>query len=252
MSGKGGEGGEEGQCGRGGLRKEFSALYPGRGGRRSPRVLQVQLPLNLLAVILDGLDAQVQFGGDFLGLLPPPNQLEHLQFAVAQTFDRRFVDVGLPANLLLKHFGPERIAHVNVSAEHPTDGGRYFFQHRLFHQVARSAGPESDFRIDRLVVSADHQHRQTRMLRLDVAHQFQAAAVLERKVGDHQVGLQLLDGTQRFRGILLFTANDEVALTVDQLSNAETHHRVIVHQQDSLPVVFRPARFCPCHALSIR
>src|SRR5689334_6547364 len=46
--------------------------------------LKSELPLDLLAVILNGLHAQMQFLGDLPRLLPSPDQLEDLQLAVAQ------------------------------------------------------------------------------------------------------------------------------------------------------------------------
>lgn len=63
------------QCGSGG---QF-ALHPSRSVlRQLGRVFQVKLMLNLLAVIFNRLDAQMQFVGNFAGLLPLANQLEDL------------------------------------------------------------------------------------------------------------------------------------------------------------------------------
>src|SRR5207253_2610390 len=78
------------------------AAYPGSGAlRQFSGVLQAQLALNLLAIILNGLDAQMQFIGDFPRGLPLANELKHFQLAVAEALNWRFIDIGLPANLLL-------------------------------------------------------------------------------------------------------------------------------------------------------
>ena len=80
------------------------ALNPGRcvlGQLRG--VFQVELMLDLLAIVLDRLDAQMQLLGDFTGLFPLANQLEHFQFTVAEALDRGFLQVGFSTDLLLQH-----------------------------------------------------------------------------------------------------------------------------------------------------
>src|SRR5437870_13298645 len=86
-------------------------------------VFQVELPFDLLAIILDGLDAQVQLVGNIARLFPLTDQLKNFQLPVAQSFDRRLVDIGLAADLLLQHFGSEAVTDINRAAEHAPDGG---------------------------------------------------------------------------------------------------------------------------------
>src|SRR5580765_1975104 len=91
----------------------FFALDPGRcvlGQFRS--AFQVQFLLNLLAIIFDGLDAQVKFVGDVARLLPPADKLKDLHFTIAQPAHRRFADVRLPTDLALQHFGCQRVTYV--------------------------------------------------------------------------------------------------------------------------------------------
>jgi hypothetical protein len=47
-------------------------------------IRQLHLILDVLAVCLDRLDAQVQLAGDLPGRNPTPDQLEHLDLAIAQ------------------------------------------------------------------------------------------------------------------------------------------------------------------------
>ena len=159
------------------------------------RGLQIKLSFDLLAVILDCLHAQMEFCGDFLGPLPFADELEHFQFAIAQPFDWGLLHVGLTADLLLEHFGGERVTHINISRKHTANGRRDFLQRFFLHQVTERAGPESQVRVNGLVMGADRQDGQARILRLDVAHQFETAAVLERKIGDDEIRLELLDGS---------------------------------------------------------
>lgn len=53
------------------------------------RVAQTQLPLHVLAVRLDGLDAEVQLVGDLARAERCASQLEYLQFAVTEHAERR-------------------------------------------------------------------------------------------------------------------------------------------------------------------
>ena len=77
-------------------------LHPGGGvlGQLGG-IPEVELLFDLLTVILDGFDAEMEFRRDFLGLFPAANQLKDLEFAIAQSFNRGYLEIGLPANLLL-------------------------------------------------------------------------------------------------------------------------------------------------------
>ena len=86
-------------------------------------------------------------------------------------------------------------------------------------------------------MGADHQHLQAGLLGLDIPHQLQPAAVFQGNIRDHQVRLERADGAQCLGGVFLLTAHDQVALLVDQLGDAVAHHRMVVHEQDSRPVV---------------
>src|SRR6266481_5027395 len=126
----------------------------------------------------------MEFLGDLAGFLPLPDELEYLQLAVAEPLDWRFLDVGLPADLLLQHFSSEGFADVYITAEHTADRRNDFVQSFLLHEVAQSPGAESNLSVNRFIMGADHQHGQTGILRFDIAHQFQPAAVLKRNIGD--------------------------------------------------------------------
>ena len=52
------------------------------------RAFQIQLSLNLLAVVLDRFDAQMQLLRDVLGLLPTPDKLKDFHLPIAQALDR--------------------------------------------------------------------------------------------------------------------------------------------------------------------
>src|SRR5439155_857183 len=96
-------------------------LHPGSGVMgQLGRVPEVELSLYLLAVILDGLDAQMQFLGDLAGLFPLADELEDLQFAVAQPLNGRFLDALLPADLLIDELGDAVADHRMVVHQQDT------------------------------------------------------------------------------------------------------------------------------------
>src|ERR1039458_7326726 len=97
-------------------------LHPGSGVLGEfPPILQVEFLLNLFAVILDGLDAQMEGAGNFLGFPPLTDELKDFQFPIAESFDRRLLDVRSSTDLLLEHLRGKRVAHVNVSTQNPAN-----------------------------------------------------------------------------------------------------------------------------------
>ena len=184
----------------------------------------------MLAVIFNGLDAQVQFVRDLPRLFPLADQLKDFQFTVAESFDRRLIDVGLAADLLLEHFGGEAVTDINGPAEHSPDGGQNLFQGLLLHEISQGARPEGNLGVNGFVMDANDEYGQTGILGLNVAHQFQAAAVFERDVGNYQTGFEAADGAHGAGGILFLPADDHIRLPINKLRNPIAHHRVIVHQ----------------------
>jgi len=214
--------------------------------REFGRVLEIELVLNLLAVVLDGLDAQVQFLGDFTRFLPLPDELKDLQFTVAEAFNGRLLDVGFASNLLLQHLGTQRFTHVDISAQDAPDSGNDFVEGLLLHQVSEGTGAKSNFSVNGLIMRADNQDGHFSKLGFDIAHEFQTAAVFEGDIGDDQVGSELFDSGESLGGIFFLTAYNHVALAIDQLGNAIAHDGVVIDQQDSDSVVL----YCGCFGLS--
>ena len=90
------------------------ALNPGSGvlGELAG-ILQVKLSLNLFAVVLDSLDAQMKFVGDVARFFPAADKLKDFHFAIAQPAHRRLGDVRLATDLALQHFGRQCVTYVN-------------------------------------------------------------------------------------------------------------------------------------------
>ncbi len=193
------------------------ALNPGGGvlGEFSG-VLQIELPFDLLTIILNGLDTQVQFFRNIARFFPLADQLEDFQLAVAEAFYRRFVDIVLTADLLLEHLCREAIANVNGPSQDSPNGRQNLFQ---------------------------------RLLRFNVAHQLQSTAVFERNVRYYQVRLEPVDGVHSAGRIFLLTAHDKVGLAIYELGDAKAHHRVIIHQQDPRAVVLHVSLFGLSHGV---
>ncbi len=116
------------------------------------RVFQIELPLDLFAIIFDGFDAQVQFLCNIARLFPLPDQLEHFQLAVAESLYRGFVDVILTTHLLLEHLCREAVTDINGPSQHSPNGRQNLFQCLLLHEVTQGTCAESDFGINRLAL----------------------------------------------------------------------------------------------------
>ena len=65
-----------------------------RVGHQLSFVVDVELPHQVEPVSFDGFDAQVQFPRDLRRAFPGADELEDLQFTVAQRLRRRFVRLG--------------------------------------------------------------------------------------------------------------------------------------------------------------
>src|SRR5207249_4453306 len=128
------------------------ALHPGSGvlGELA-RVFQIELTLNLLAIIFDRFDAQMQFVGDVARLFPLADELKDFQFTVTEYFDRRLIDVRLSADLLLQNLGGEAVADINGAAQHSPNSSQNLLQRLLLHHVTQRPGPQSNSGIDGFV-----------------------------------------------------------------------------------------------------
>src|ERR1035437_3081959 len=67
------------------------------------RVLQLELLLDVGAVHLDGLDAQMQAFGDFAGAAPLPDELEDFEFSVSEPLHGRANSPGLATGKKLQN-----------------------------------------------------------------------------------------------------------------------------------------------------
>src|ERR1051326_970122 len=220
------------------------ALDPGGGVVGQFRgAVQVELALNLFAVVFDGFDAEMEFLGDVASLFPAADELKNLEFAITQAFDGGFGDVSFSTNLLMEHASGKGVADENSSGENPTNGDQDFFEGLIFHEVAESSGAEGDFVINIFVVSADDEDGKFRILGLDVAHEFKTAAVFEGDVRDDKVWLEGGDSGKSFGSFLFFAADDEVALAIDKLSDAVANNGVVIDEQNAGAIIFCRTRF---------
>src|SRR5258707_12301180 len=69
------------------------------------------------------------------------------------------------------------------------------------------------------------------MMGAHVAHELDAVALLQADVGDHHVGIELLDGGPRIAGGFGFAAHGEVLFILHDAAQPLAHDRMIVDDQ---------------------
>jgi len=92
-----------------GLLEQFGAAF------------EVQLLFQVFAIGFDGLDAQAKFAGDLAGGETVANQLEDLQFPVAQSFNRKSRRGSLALDQVTEQTRLDRIADNHFSLENTTN-----------------------------------------------------------------------------------------------------------------------------------
>jgi hypothetical protein len=69
---------------------------------------------------------------------------------------------------------------------------------------------------------------------MNVFDQFEAVLVRKGNVSQHQIRLAGHQNVERLPGCVRFATHREIRLVTDQLRQALAHHRMVVHDEDSL------------------
>jgi len=111
----------------------------------------------------------------------------------------------------------------------------------LLHQITEGARAESDLRINGFVVNTDHQDRQAGycalMLRINSRR-----CCLEGNVRDDKIRRSVSMAASA-RDASSSSRKHQILLPVDELPDAKTDHRMIVYQQNALPLSLVPFGF---------
>src|SRR5258705_3449065 len=150
--------------------------------------LEAQLVLDVLAVGFDRLDAQVQGVGDLACAPALTDQPEHLQLAVAERVQGRVRFQRSPIDEFRGEPRAQRVAHVRLAVEQPTDGNQHGAVELLLGDIAPGAGFQGTLGINRFVVHREHQRRYRGMTLSHLLDQVQAVTFPQREIDDHQVG----------------------------------------------------------------
>lgn len=196
-------------------------------------VFQVELLLEARAVGLDGVNIQPQPLRDLVAVQALADQLEDLQFTVAEgvVADMGAMDgvaregsANLAGKLRAKHkFTPEDGAEGMDNVE-----GRLFFG-----DVAGSAGAESPFDVQRFVMDGDNQNAHGGEAGADVLDEVQPMRILEGQINRDEVGRTSRNRPESLLVTGGLAADLEVQLAAEQVGQALPDQRVVVHQQDT-------------------
>ena len=102
----------------------------------------------------------------------------------------------------------------------------------LLHDKAIGAGAQRPFGVEQLLVHRKHEHRQPRKLVTQRADQFCGVLVLERPIHDGDIGLQALHHLRHMAFAIGLATDDEVGFLVDDIGQAHTDERVIIHEEN--------------------
>ena len=160
-------------------------------------------------------------------------QLENLQFTVAQLLDGRSRAFRAGTNEIFRHARGDIFADEHLSRLDRANALDDFAGSLAFHQVAARAGPQRAFGVERFVVHRKRQHRHARMHGLDVFDQFEAGTVFQQNIHHRHVRLGAVHQRQRLRFVRRLPAHFEVRLLLNQIRHAFPHEGMIVHQQNS-------------------
>ena len=128
----------------------------------SGRGLEVELFLDVGAVGLDCLDADVHLLGDLACAATLADKLEDLQFAVAEQVDNLPLAVGGLAATApqqpTEDAAVDGLAHVDLPIEDAADGGQNLSGFLALHYVAARADAQDTLGVEEFVVHGEHQH----------------------------------------------------------------------------------------------
>src|SRR6476659_4101279 len=102
----------------------------------------------------------MKVGGDVASALTLADQLEHLEFAITEFFDRGTGTARAATGQRVEERGGELFADINPATEHEPNGGQQLVAASGFHEVAARAGTESTLGINQFVLNGKNQDRQ--------------------------------------------------------------------------------------------
>ena len=185
---------------------------------------------------VDGFLADLQVGGDFAGTASGADQLEDLEFAVAEVLEggtagARAAGAGQQA---AQDDRLHLAAEVGLGARHQAlDRFLQVIGGDGLHQVTPGAGLEGAARVDHLVELGEGEDARLRVELGQLGDQVQPVAVPEPEVEQDDVGMQALRGLAGFLDGAGLADAGEVLLLVDPLDDAGAEEGVIVHHQQA-------------------
>ena len=199
-------------------------------------VLGAELFLEAGAVGLDGLDGEVEATGDLAGAEALTDELEDLEFSVAEGADGAFGSVGVGSCVAegLEDPGRDGRADVDLALEDGADGLHDGAAAGGLHEVPTGAGTDGTFGVEGFVVHGQDEGGDPGVLGGHVLEQLEAIATREAEVGDDEVGAEGLDGGKGGGNILGLADHAEVGLIADHDGEALARDGMIIHEEDAM------------------
>ena len=97
----------------------------------------------------------MEFSGDLAGAAAFANETKDFQLAVGEMLDGGNESFGFAVGQLLEHLGFHFIAQKDFSNQDPADGDQDLLDGFLFHDIAKSPGPQGPFGIEGFIVHGE-------------------------------------------------------------------------------------------------
>jgi hypothetical protein len=130
---------------------------------------------------------------------------------------------------------PERAAHIYLAGQNGVDRFKKVLRGLLLHHKAIGTGPEHGKGEDILLMHRQHQDPRMRQTFAELPDKLQAILIAEGEIDERKVGFQA-DGSF---GTLInaggVSADNQILMLVDQLSQGPAYQEAIIHDQDLRP-----------------
>src|SRR5437870_13730409 len=184
--------------------------------------------LNFFAVGLDGLAAQVKLLGNLTRTVRSTQKLKDLHLAIGQALDADTRAVRFFAQRSLHYRRCDSVAEIQFSRENFAHCPEHCIGGVLLHDVTGSAGTQRALSENQLIILRKDEHLYFGMLDPQCFDEVERVAALQPQIENHQIGFALLYEPLGVRDVVRDSDTGEVRLTIDQLFEPITKHRVIL------------------------
>src|SRR6185437_928981 len=199
-----------------------------RKARELRAVARTQLLTDGRLVVGDGLLRKAELLTDVPDRLALREEPQNLELARTQCIESRFSRVRRRPRHVCRHVG----THVRRPPGDRIDGLQQYFRRARLADVALRSRLERTGRIDRIVVHAENQYVQLRLVLQHAACRFHAARPRKGDVHHHHVRIECARTLTRLRGIARLPDDLDVGCPLEESPVTFAHDGMVVDEQN--------------------